>query len=411
MISSPPEWAYVIQKMYIHPYWSYILRFLEENPQLQNNFPSFMLVPEHVHIYLGQTHVVIEYTGRDKAEPYVFSGEYGMTVHWYQYQNLNGRELLDQITGIKFQPVSTNNIYLPLIGVVEDLFMHTDDAFAILTKNRWNWDAQSFMTMFGSVGLEFVIGESAILRNCFLYDADEYGLKVRRIRWMEAYPVSLVSENDEIATMEIRFPDLQKMALEVVTYEYSKPPTKDHRKLEILNRFIELFNGNNVSETDITRFLAQPANQFILVYRFNSSEIHAEKECLWQSDDTRKGIKPDFFVVLPNGFTDIVEFKLPTLKGNSIVGKENRETFSAELNSYIAQTRVYKEYFEDPRNREYVKICYGLNVKYPRCTIVIGRRTTFDNEEWKAIQNDYRDLDIVTYDDLVDLILSFLYLP
>jgi hypothetical protein len=43
-----------------------------------------------------------------------------------------------------------------------------------------------------------------------------------------------------------------------------------------------------------------------------------------------------FFVELPNGYSNIIEFKLPVIQGSIIKGTENRERFSAELSSFIA---------------------------------------------------------------------------
>ena len=62
----------------------------------------------------------------------------------------------------------------------------------------------------------------------------------------------------------------------------------------------------------------------------------------------KDNIKPDFFILRANGYADIIEIKLPNIKSNSIVGKNNREYFNSELNTYITQTRVYATFFDDP---------------------------------------------------------------
>lgn len=71
--------------------------------------------------------------------------------------------------------------------------------------------------------------------------------------------------------------------------------------------------------------------------------VHSQVKCEWQSEE-KDEIIPDFFVVRANGYADIVEFKLPKVKRNTVVERNNREQFSAEINSYIAQTRVYPLY-------------------------------------------------------------------
>jgi hypothetical protein len=142
--------------------------------------------------------------------------------------------------------------------------------------------------------------------------------------------------------------------------------------------------------------------------RFGASDIYEEVSCEWQSE-SRPPIRPDFFVVQPDGYGDIVEFKLPELKRKVVVGQTNRETFSAEINSYISQTRVYKSYFDDPNNRRWFESKYGFKVYNPRRTLVIGRRTDFSTDEWREILSEYGDLGIMTYDDLIEGVVAQFY--
>jgi hypothetical protein len=98
------------------------------------------------------------------------------------------------------------------------------------------------------------------------------------------------------------------------------------------------------------------------------------------------------------------------LKSKTITGRENRETFSAEINSYISQTRVYNEYFNDYSNRKFVQDKYGISIVKPKRVLVMGRRYNFSNDEWLEIKSDYSNLDIYTYDDLIDGVMSTLYI-
>ncbi len=85
-----------------------------------------------------------------------------------------------------------------------------------------------------------------------------------------------------------------------------------------------------------------------------------------------------------------------------VVGRENRETFGAWLYSYIAQTRVYSEFFDDPNNRTWFEEQYGFKVHKPRRYLVVGRRADFEPEQWRSIAADYRDIELLNFDDLVD---------
>lgn len=122
-----------------------------------------------------------------------------------------------------------------------------------------------------------------------------------------------------------------------------------------------MFGNSENSEPTITSFLAQQENHFILNMGFMGTGVHSQVKCEWQSEE-KDEIIPDFFVVRANGYADIVEFKLPKVKRNTVVGRNNREQFSAEINSYIAQTRVYRSYFEDPNNRRWFEKKYGFKV-------------------------------------------------
>ena len=141
---------------------------------------------------------------------------------------------------------------------------------------------------------------------------------------------------------------------------------------------------------------------------FLAKSIHPQKVCEWQSEK-RNPIKPDFLIEQANGYGNIVEFKLPILKGNSITGKHNRETFSAEIQSYISQTRVYKTYFEDPNNRRWFESHYNFKIYNPKRILVVGRRWDFEQDEWREIISEYPNLEIMTYDDLIDGIIAQFY--
>jgi Domain of unknown function (DUF4263) len=179
-------------------------------------------------------------------------------------------------------------------------------------------------------------------------------------------------------------------------------------RLEQMNRFVEFIGDRNNDEPVITRFLASDELRFALKMRFAAKEIFPECVCEWQSIE-RKAIKPDFFVVGADGYADIVEFKLPVIKGSAIVGSENRETFSAAINSYVSQTRVYQEYFDDPNNRAYIKATYGFDIYKPKRHLIVGRRWDFNNDVWREIAADYNNLTIHTYDDFIDGIVVQFY--
>ena len=61
--------------------------------------------------------------------------------------------------------------------------------------------------------------------------------------------------------------------------------------------------------------------------------------------------------------------------------------------------------FEDPNNRRWFEKKYGFKVYKPKRYLVVGRRNDFECDEWIEIKSDYTDVEIVTYDDLVDTVV------
>jgi hypothetical protein len=385
-------------------YWGKIWKILSDNPALKKTFPAFIANPEKFIIYFGKDHIAIEYVG----PVYKSELEDSRTVSGLYFDYTKSDYLMDDIIGFQFDGTSKKR--QPLSGIIENLFVPSSKAFDVLQENHWNFAAQSMAMGINMAGLELQKNQFVRIINGFFYGTDKNGLIVRHIKWLDAFPVEINDlNNDKVEEFKIRFwPNMEERAAIDSRYCYPQPIDREQEKLTILNRFIELFSSAATPEPDITRFLAEEKNQFILKLAFFAKEIHSEKECAWVNEE-RKPIKPDFFVTAPNGYSDIVEFKLPTLKSSSIVGSENREAFSAEINSYIAQTRTYMDYFADFQNRKLVKEVHGFNVLHPKRYLVIGRRWMFSTDQWRVIEKDYKDFEIKTYDDIVDGVLSQLY--
>ena len=383
-----------------YQYWKVIRNFVEANQELKKTIPTFLLSPENLNIYVGKQHIAIEYIGVYNRP---ILDEKMVECKVYDYSESGN--FIEEIIGINYDEAP---MIIPIEGYVDDLYVTTLEATGILAENNWNFTAQEMVFVLNVSGLSLGEGFTR-LRNCFFYEKNGDGLKVRNIKWMDIFPINKIDIDEDTEEVTISFPNLPMLAIEDAQYSLPEKLNFQYEKLAIMNRFIELYNSEGTSETDITRFLAEPENQFILKMSFFGSMIHAEKECKWIDNEERSPIRPDFFVVGSDGFADILEFKLPRMKtATVVVGKPNRETFSAELHSYIAQTRVYSEYFEDPRNRKLIKDSYGIQAHYPKRFIVVGRRWMFAPAEWRAIINEYKDITIRTYDDIVDTVMGHL---
>jgi len=377
---------------------------VEANPHLLADFPGFLLKPEKIIYYMGRTHIGIEYVGPERINALPKCGEVQVKLFYYSLKECN---ILEQIIGFEFN--GTSHMKLPLLPFNEDIFLPTNAGADELDKLNWNWSAQSMVLGFNIAGVVAPINQFTRLINARFFDATpDGGLKTRHIKWLDLIPCIYDDSGTEFDNHSIWIEPLLKLAISDVNATYPIPTDFRIGRLQQMNRFIELIGDRGNNEPTITRYLSSNDFRFVLKMRFSAKDIFSECICEWQNADN-KAIKPDFFVVRPDGYADIVEFKLPDISTSVVVGSENRETFSATINSYVSQTRAYRDYFDDPQNRAYVKEKFGFDVYKPKRHLIIGRRWHFDNNEWRAIAADYNDLTIHTYDDLIDGVVMQFY--
>lgn len=396
----------ILQKL-MEIYWSKLYNYLKANKHLIPTFTGFLLKWERIVFYFGKTHLAIEYYGPERIQELPGEGIMELEFHDLTQKDQN---LYTHIIGFEYD--STIDIRFPLPPFAEDLIIPTNRAYDKLMELGWNFAAQDSILAMNAGNFYIPEGQFARHVNSLFFDADENGLKTRHIKWIDFIPMNYDDSNENFDTFSIYFGVYNQELIEHdAHYEYPLPDKDDFKysKLPQINRFIELYGNNRTSEKNLTAFLAKKENNFIMSMAFFSKKIYHQLKCEWQNEKNEP-IIPDFFVVQANGFANIVEFKLPNLKTKAIIGKQNRETFSAEINSYISQTRTYNNYFNDPKNREWVQKKYGFKVLNPRRTLVMGRRWHFPSDTWKEILSEFPDLDILNYDDLVDGVVAQFYL-
>ncbi len=390
------QMAHAFMELFKENYWKPFHLKLEANPKLKQRVPSFLQHHDNMVIYFGRTHIAVEYLGSEfEDEP---TGTYPINVKAFDFSTRE-TNLLEKIVG--FNLGSTMDFAMELPVYSDDLILASQAGWEKLFELDWNHSAEEAVFGFNLSLPTPAVGEFCRLVNAKFFDANENGLITRRIQWVDFFPIELVEGDGE--TDEISIPTQNWGALAKKDAETNLPLQSDYRfqKLPLINEFVELWGNSETTEPQITQFLAEDRNNFILTMRFGARAIEAEALCEWQSE-FRKNIKPDFFIVNTNGYADIVEFKLPDIGKSLVVGRENRETFGAWLQGYIAQTRVYSEFFDDPNNRKWFEEKYGFKVFKPRRYLVVGRRADFEPEQWRSIAADYRDIELLNFDDLVD---------
>ncbi|WP_162488220.1 Shedu anti-phage system protein SduA domain-containing protein [Azospirillum lipoferum] len=382
-------------------YYQPLYNFLSHNPHLISKFTGFLLNPEYISVYWGKTHVAVEYSGSEVIDrlPEEGVGDIKISILF------NTDNILEDIIGFKSD--SNSNFEIPLAEMNEDMIFPTNRGWEKMHNLGWNVEAQNNYTFFNMRYPKPQIGKFCRIVNSRFFDADETGLIVRHIKWMDFFPI-FTERRDGALLFGFNISNVRRLVENDAKYIYPMPDDFKYVQLPKINRFIEIWGNRRNRETDITSFLSKPENEFILTMKFGATRIASELICEWQSE-RRESIKPDFFVIHPDGYADIVEFKLPDIAGDVIVGRKNRESFSAWLNSYISQTRNYAEYFDDPNNRKWFFDKYGFNVIKPRRWVVVGRRGDFEGDIWRKIVSDYRDISIMNFDDLVDGVSAQFY--
>jgi Domain of unknown function (DUF4263) len=386
-------------------YWGPMYDYLKNRPDLVKSVPGFLIKPERIVFYLGKTHLAIEYFGPERIQELPKDGG-NVQFQIFDYSQ-SDRNFIEQIIGFEYD--STAKLELPIEGVTEGLLFPTNAGFDKLEELNWNFAAQSAVWGFNIDKMVVSKNSFARIVNGLFFDADENGLRTRHIKWLDIVPIFYDDTDPEMDTFGFDFGPYNKMVELDCQYVYPIPEGFEFEKLTRINRFIELVGTKETTEPEITRFLAEEKNKFILTMAFFAKEVRHQLKCVWQSEE-KEAIQPDFFVIQPNDFANIVEFKLPYLESETVVGIPNRETFSARINSYISQTRVYKAYFDDPINRRWFEQTYGFKVRDPKRILVIGRRWDFSNDAWKDIVGDFKDVEIMTYDDLVAGVTAQFYM-
>ncbi|TCS80322.1 uncharacterized protein DUF4263 [Muricomes intestini] len=389
-------------------YWSKMFHYIKDNNIDINNVNCFIIDPESIILYFSKEYLAIEYCGNPFSKVIQPKSQKVITLNDWTKENITTQQFMEKIIGFQFD--GSSGVVYPLISdLYEDLVLPTNAGMEKLIDLKWNFAAQNHSIGFNADGIDIVGNQFVRLINCTFFDCKNNDLKTRTIKWMDFLPLkyddTLEGEYDEL---KFNFSEYSSNWLRDMFYQYPEPVDYKYDKLPKMNHFIELFGDSTNSETDITSFLEQDENKFIMTMAFQGIRSVGQVECKWQSEN-RPNIKPDFFVLKANGYADIVEFKLPNIKHGAIVGRNNRENFSSEINSYIAQTRVYQQYFDDPNNQMWCEKEHDIKAYKPRRYLVVGRRSDFEAEVWMEIKAQYQDLEIITYDDLVDTVVAQFY--
>jgi hypothetical protein len=174
------------------------------------------------------------------------------------------------------------------------------------------------------------------------------------------------------------------------------PSSETLRLLQAVDELETLVNSRKAKEQDFQEFFERNPN-FILNDEYRRAHSH-----LVLAQSSRGPLIPDFVLEPHNqkALCDLLEIKLPSAKIYRL--QKNRPRFSSAVMEACAQLREYSLFFDEERNRKSIYDKYALRAFKPKMFVIIGRRGKMDPIEVRKMESDIPNVNIRTYDDLIE---------
>jgi len=162
---------------------------------------------------------------------------------------------------------------------------------------------------------------------------------------------------------------------------------------EEVDQLENLINRADCTEREIQMFIEQHPGVFV---GGQYLRVHGQVRL----EGSGSMLIPDFFLEHVSGLCDIMELKLP--QATVVAGTATRRRYSAGVHEAAAQSRVYRDFFDEAARRDWFEKTYKLRAFKPRTTLLIGRDAAFkDALEKRELETALHDYTILTYDDLL----------
>lgn len=167
----------------------------------------------------------------------------------------------------------------------------------------------------------------------------------------------------------------------------------DDLSIQAVNRLEELIENPDIKEIEIQRFFERHPRVLV---GGEYLRMHAQVRL----EANGRVLIPDFLLEHASGLCDILELKLPAAR--TTAGKSPRRRYAHGVASAAAQSREYRDFFEDAANREWFERRYNLEAYKPRTVLLIGRDADFKGrKEKRKLEVSFHDYRLLTYDDLL----------
>jgi hypothetical protein len=258
-----------LHRRYFCPLWNFV-----QDHQLEDVVPGFLLNPEQIILYVGRTHIAIEYLGSESLKNLPAKMDLPVVCHDYSKVDCN---LFEKIVG--FSMDSNTESPFQMIRFIQDWVLPTSHGLQKLTELNWNFLAQNMALVFNHPLPIPPPNRHMRVVNSLFFDADDSGLRTRHIKWLDFFPILFDDTDSEVDSFRINLRPVAQFVESDARFRYPLPDDFKYQKLQKLNRFIELWANSGTSEPQITAHLSVPENQFILSMRFGATAIHPELIC------------------------------------------------------------------------------------------------------------------------------------
>ncbi|HGH4254799.1 TPA: Shedu anti-phage system protein SduA domain-containing protein [Pseudomonas aeruginosa] len=392
-----------------------IRRKASESKDYLKNVPGFLISPQAISVHWFNDHIAISYDGDEstKSLSTMFTPTFTHInnfdkVETYPFSAILGFDLPKSENEDPLQ----SRMNLGLISISRRGLLFSDTTFSELADRGWR------MGVTNSTGMILGFRESPVGRhddfnfqNIFVFTRSaNQDVATHRIKWLDVIPYTLVFDTSgEISKIELSPSRIEKIVLQAGAKPYLIPTSYRQVKLDVVNKFIELWGRKSTVETSITRFFEKKEHRFLITMNFGATNIYPQLNCP-KTSALEGAIRPDFFVENASKTCDIVEFKLPRTGGPLVVGSKNQRRFASWFSAYIAQAESYIQHFQDCKHREDVKERHHITVDFPTVTLVMGRRSDINNYEVRMLLSRHPRVKLISYDELVDGAVAQLYM-
>lgn len=361
---------------------------LASQPELRSNLNPAFPYPYKLRVGIINNCLAIEYIGPNNEDEDKFwcEGVYNEDINVYDFLSID----IEHLKCLSM-PIQTN---------IENMSFFLGDSMTYLVDYFYDLTQLPYEYLQLNGFIDFSAPTSPIfVSNTNFFWTDKNGqLKIKHIDFLEIFPRG---ENGDVFYHDSH--SLEEFAKFILNY---KVPTYKTRLHGILNKFIEFINLPDTTEPQITIFLSE--NPEILQLAFGVNELNPQILLEWQYKTHKDNLQPDFLPIRMDGFADIMEFKLPHLKGNPMVGKPERRHPSYEIDTAIAQLDTYEEWCSQQVNTEWLEKNRNIKIMHPRRFLIIGHSKDFLKDDRARLRN-IRNTTVFTYDEFIEMVRFQLY--